>query len=262
METEPEIAVQPEVQKHKDAGKDAVINSAQTRGHLEFVIVSFRYGEKLENVLENISLEIWPGESVALVGSSGVGKTTLCSLIPRFYELTGGKILLDRTDISMMDLGTLRRNIGVVAQDVYLFDGTILENINYGKPGASMEEAVEAAKRANIHDFIQNLPGGYGTEIGQRGIRLSGGQRQRLSIARMFLKNPPVLILDEATSALDYESERLIHESLDSFMRDRTTLIVAHRLSTIRKAGRVVSLTEQGARELEKARMNTDAGLE
>jgi ATP-binding cassette subfamily B protein len=225
------------------------------------VNVSFRYGEELENVFENISFDIHPGESIALVGSSGAGKTTLCSLIPRFYELTTGKILLDGQDIRDIDLVALRGNIGIVAQDVYLFDGTVLENIHYGKPDVSKEEIIEAAKRANAHEFIMSLPKAYETEIGQRGIRLSGGQRQRLSIARVFLKNPPVLILDEATSALDYESERLIHESLENFMKDRTTLIVAHRLSTIRKAGRVISLSEQGVTELEKDKLNEDINI-
>ena len=232
--------------------------SPAIQGCLEFKNASFRYGEELENVLENISLKIHPGESAALVGSSGAGKSTLCSLIPRFYELTAGRILLDGIDIREMDLGTLRRNIGIVAQDVYLFDGTVLENISYGKPDAAKEEIIEAAKRANAHDFIMNLPKAYETEIGQRGIRLSGGQRQRLSIARTLLKDPPVLILDEATSALDYESERLVHESLVNFMKDRTTLIVAHRLSTIRKAKKIISLTEHGVAELDKNSFGDD----
>ena len=232
--------------------------SPEMRGRLEFVDVSFRYGEKLENVLENISLEIRPGESVALVGSSGAGKTTLCSLIPRFYETSAGKILLDGQDIGGMDLVTLRRNIGIVAQDVYLFDGTVLENIRYGRPDASLEEIIEAAKRAYAHGFIMDLPDAYETEIGQRGIRLSGGQRQRISVARVFLKDPPVLILDEATSSLDYESERMIHDSLEKFMKERTTLIVAHRFSTVRKAARIISLTDSGIAELEKDSLNID----
>ena len=248
-------------QETEPLSKEETVHSA-LQGKLEFINVSFRYGEKLENILENISLEILPGESVALVGSSGAGKTTLCSLIPRFYELSAGEILLDGRNIKDMDLMTLRQNIGVVAQDVYLFDGTIMENISYGKPGTKKEEIMEAAIRANAHEFIMNLPKAYETEIGQRGIRLSGGQRQRIAIARVFLKNPPVLILDEATSALDYESERLIHESLDNFMKERTTLIVAHRLSTVRKARRIISLSEKGAEELEKDRVNTDSGLE
>jgi ATP-binding cassette subfamily B protein len=238
------------------------LTTPEFRGRLEFANVSFRYGEELENVLKNISLTINAGESVALVGSSGAGKTTLCSLIPRFYELTAGKILLDGVDTREMALEVLRRNVGVVAQDVYLFDGTVIENIRYGNPGASTEEIIEAAKRANAHEFIMGLPKGYETEIGQRGIRLSGGQRQRLSIARVFLKNPPVLILDEATSALDYESERLIHRSLESFTKGRTTLIVAHRLSTVKKAGRIISLAESGITELDKNSLNEETGLE
>ena len=176
-----------------------VSTAPRLRGHVEFADVSFRYGENLENVFENISLDIPPGSSLALAGASGAGKTTLCSLIPRFYELSAGKILLDGRDIREMDLGTLRRNIGLVAQDVYLFNGTVVENIAYGKPGAPREEIIQAARMAKAHDFIMDLPKGYDTEIGQRGIRLSGGQRQRLSIARAFLKDPPVLILDEAT---------------------------------------------------------------
>jgi ATP-binding cassette subfamily B protein len=213
------------------------------------VEASFRYGEELENVLENVSLDIKSGESIALIGSSGAGKTTLCSLIPRFYELGSGKILLDGMDIQKMDLITLRRNIGLIAQDVYLFNGTVTENIAYGKPGAPEEEIINAAKMAKAHEFIMALPKGYGTEIGQRGIRLSGGQRQRLSIARAFLKNPPILILDEATSALDYENEQAIHDCIESFMKDRTVLIIAHRLSTVKKAGRVFSISGRGIEE-------------
>jgi len=250
MDLEPEISLPA-----PEASAASVQESGPVfRGRLEFVNVSFRYGEKLENVLENISLEILPGESVALVGSSGAGKTTICSLIPRFYELTTGKILLDGIDTRGMDLGILRQNIGVVAQDVYLFDGTVIENIRYGKPDAPESGIIEAAKRANAHEFIMNLPKAYETEIGQRGVRLSGGQRQRLSIARVFLKNPPILILDEATSALDYESEKLIHESLGNFMKNHTTIIVAHRLSTVRKARRIISVTEKKVEELDPER--------
>ena len=240
MDMEPEL---PPANIHCHANSDG----HKVKGFLEFINVSFRYGEELENILENFSMTIAPGESVALVGASGIGKTTLCSLIPRFYEPGAGKILLDGMDIRDIDLWALRRNVGIVAQDVYLFDGTIYDNIAYGKPGASGGEIIEAAKKANAHDFIVGFPDAYDTEIGQRGIRLSGGQRQRLSLARVFLKDPPVLILDEATSALDYESERLVHESLAGFMKDRATLIVAHRLSTVRKAGRVVSLAGDGA---------------
>jgi len=226
-------------------------NTAKQRfnGHIEFINASFKYGETLENVFENITLDVPAGTSIALVGSSGVGKTTLCSLIPRFYELNSGKILLDGRDIREIDLETLRHNIGVVAQDVYLFNGTVIENIAYGKPSASREEIIQAAKMAKADDFIMELPNAYETKIGQRGIRLSGGQRQRLSIARAFLKDPPVLILDEATSALDYENENAIHESLDSFIKNRTVLIIAHRLSTVKKAGRVFRLSERGIEE-------------
>jgi len=227
--------------------KDVLIQ--RFRGHIEFVKASFKYGETLENVFENITLDVPAGTSIALVGSSGVGKTTLCSLIPRFYELNSGKILLDGMDIREIDLETLRQNIGVVAQDVYLFNGTVIENIAYGKPSASHEEIIQAAKMAKAHDFIMELPNAYETKIGQRGIRLSGGQRQRLSIARAFLKDPPVLILDEATSALDYINENAIHESLDGFLKDRTVLIIAHRLSTVKKAGRVFRLSERGIEE-------------
>jgi ATP-binding cassette subfamily B protein len=221
-------------------------------GNIEFVNASFRYGDELENVLEGVSLKIKSGESVALVGSSGAGKTTLCSLIPRFYELGSGKILLDGVDIGTLDLGTLRQNIGLIAQDVYLFNGTVTDNISYGKPGSPKEEIMNAAKIARAHEFIMDLPKGYDTEIGQRGIRLSGGQRQRLSIARTILKDPPVLIFDEATSALDYESEKAIHESLENFMKDRTVLIIAHRLSTIRKAKMVFSLSDRAVQAVSR----------
>jgi ATP-binding cassette subfamily B protein len=218
-------------------------------GKLEFIDASFKYGEKLENVIENISFKINPGESAALIGTSGAGKTTLCSLIPRFYELTSGIITIDGINIKEMDLGVLRRNIGVVAQDVYLFNGKVSENIRYGKPDASEDEIVNAAKLAKAHDFIMELPDGYETEIGQRGIRLSGGQRQRLSIARVFLKDPPILIFDEATSALDYENERSVMDSLGRLAQGRTTFIIAHRLSTIRNADRIVVLTDDGIAE-------------
>jgi ATP-binding cassette subfamily B protein len=218
-------------------------------GHVEFNNVSFKYDEGRENVLENISLDIKAGETVAIVGSSGVGKTSLCALIPRFYEVSAGAILLDGINIRDFDLQTLRRHIGVVQQDVYLFAGTVLDNIRYGKPSADEAEITAAAKKANAHDFIMALPRGYHSDIGQRGVKLSGGQRQRLSIARVFLKDPPILIFDEATSALDNESERIVHEALTALSKNRTTFIIAHRLSTVRNAGRILVLTEQGIEE-------------
>ena len=186
---------------------------------------------------------------MALVGSSGAGKTTLCSLIPRFYEVSEGSIKVDDVDIRDMKLKNLRQNIGVVQQDVYLFVGTVKDNIRYGKPHATDEEIIEAAKNANAHDFIMELPDGYDTYIGQRGVKLSGGQKQRLSIARVFLKNPPILIFDEATSALDNESERVVQESLEKLAKNRTTFVIAHRLSTIRNAERIIVLTENGIEE-------------
>ncbi len=219
------------------------------RGDVEFRNVAFRYNETHSYVLKNISLDVKAGDFIALVGSSGVGKTTLCSLIPRFYEVTEGQILLDGIDIKHITLNSLRKNVGVVQQDVYLFAGTILENIRYGKPGASKEEIVEAAKKANAHDFIQALPDGYDTDIGQRGVKLSGGQKQRVSIARVFLKNPPVLIFDEATSALDNESEKVVQDSLANLAKNRTTFVIAHRLSTIRNAKRIIVLTDRGIDE-------------
>ncbi|MCQ6562838.1 ABC transporter ATP-binding protein [Paenibacillus mendelii] len=215
-------------------------------GDIEFKHVSFRYEDHLDRVLADLSFHVHPGEYVALVGPSGAGKTTLCSLIPRFYETTGGDILLDGINVRDIDLRSLRSSIGIVQQDVYLFAGTVMENIRYGDPTASEEEIIEAAKHANAHDFIMNLPNGYHSEIGQRGVKLSGGQKQRLSIARVFLKNPPVLILDEATSALDNESESIVKESLESLARGRTTIVIAHRLSTIRNAGRILVLTTDG----------------
>jgi ATP-binding cassette subfamily B protein len=189
------------------------------------------------------------GDYVALVGTSGVGKTTLCSLIPRFYEVSEGAVLLDGINIKDIRLDSLRRSIGVVQQDVYLFAGTVSENIRYGRPEATRAEIIAAAKKANAHDFIQSLPEGYDTDIGQRGVKLSGGQKQRLSIARVFLKDPPVLIFDEATSSLDNESEKVIQEALEELARNRTTFVIAHRLSTIRSARRIVVLTDQGIEE-------------
>ena len=221
----------------------------RVQGEIQFEDVSFHYSENKENVLSHVNLDVKPGEYVALVGSSGVGKTTLCSLIPRFYDVTGGAVRLDGIDIRDVKLKDLRRQIGIVQQDVYLFAGTILENIRYGKPEATDEEVVNAAMAANAHEFIMSLPEGYNTDIGQRGVKLSGGQKQRLSIARVFLKNPPVLIFDEATSALDNESEKIVQHSLELLAKDRTTFVIAHRLSTIRNAERILVLTEDGIAE-------------
>lgn len=218
----------------------------EVQGEIEFKKVSFQYEDDLDNVLVNISLHVQPGEYIALVGASGAGKTTLCSLIPRFYDVTDGDLLLDGINIRDIDLLSLRKAIGIVQQDVYLFAGTVLENIRYGNPAASEAEIITAAKHAYAHDFIMSLPNGYQSEIGQRGVKLSGGQKQRLSIARVFLKNPPVLILDEATSALDNESENFIKKSLESLAKGRTTIVIAHRLSTIRNAGRIIVLTDEG----------------
>ena len=219
------------------------------RGDITFRNVSFRYADDSPLVLKNLSLEMKAGEFVALVGASGVGKTTLCSLIPRFYDTTAGDILIDGRNVRDVRPQSLRQNIGIVQQDVYLFAGTVAENLRYGKPDASIDEIIEAAKVAHAHDFIMALPNGYDTEIGERGVKLSGGQKQRISIARVFLKNPPILIFDEATSALDNESERAVQESLHHLARDRTTLVIAHRLSTVRNARRIAVLTEEGIAE-------------
>lgn len=221
----------------------------KVRGEICFDNVSFHYKEAQEEVLQHINLQVPAGAYVALVGSSGAGKTTLCSLIPRFYDVSGGRITVDGHDVRDVTLKSLRDNIGIVQQDVYLFAGTIYENILYGKPDATPEEVIAAAKNANAHDFIMAFPDGYDTDIGQRGIKLSGGQKQRLSIARVFLKNPPILIFDEATSALDNESERIVQESLEKLAENRTTFVIAHRLSTIQNAERILVLTEEGITE-------------
>ena len=236
--------LKPAIENKQDA-----VTLPMLQGDIEFKDVSFRYEEHLVPVFTNLSLHIRPGEFVALVGPSGAGKTTLCSLIPRFYDVTDGEVMLDGINVCNIDLNSLRNHIGIVQQDVYLFAGTVMENIRYGKPGATDEEVIEAAKYANAHDFIMSLPNGYHSEIGQRGVKLSGGQKQRLSIARVFLKNPPVLILDEATSALDNESESIIKESLESLVKGRTTIVIAHRLSTIRNAERILVLTKDGIME-------------
>lgn len=219
------------------------------RGQVAFEDVSFKYHEDHNYVMKNLSLEIAAGEYVALVGASGVGKTTLCSLIPRFYEVSAGRILLDGQDIREVTLRSLRRNIGIVMQDSYLFAGTVAENISYGRRDASREEIIAAARQAHAHDFIMALPNGYDTDIGQRGVKLSGGQKQRLSIARVFLKNPPIIIFDEATSALDNESEKAVQVALEKLASNRTTLVIAHRLSTIRNARRIVVLSDSGIAE-------------
>lgn len=220
------------------------------RGEVELKGVGFRYHGDAPEVLSGLSLRVSPGECIAVVGDSGAGKTTLCQLLPRFYEAGEGRVMLDGVDVKSIPLASLRRAIGVVQQDTYLFSGTVLENILYGRPDASRVEAVEAAKRADAHGFIEALPLGYDTEIGHRGVKLSGGQRQRLSIARAFLKDSPILILDEATSALDTGSERKVQAALKEFMRGRTTFIIAHRLSTVRAADRIVVLSDRGIQEI------------
>ena len=238
METEPEIVDAPDAQPLSDV-----------HGRVCYEDVSFHYSDDDTPVLSHVSFEIPAGKSIALVGPSGSGKTTICSLLPRFYDVTDGRITIDGKDVRTLSLKSLRSQIGMVQQDVYLFSGTIRDNIAYGKPGAPMEDIIEAAKRANIHDFIEELPDGYDTFVGERGARLSGGQKQRISIARVFLKNPPILILDEATSALDNESERWIQQSLEELSKDRTTITIAHRLSTIRNADEIIVITEDGIAE-------------
>ena len=219
------------------------------KGTVEYKDVSFHYSDDDTLVLSDVSFRIDAGKSIALVGPSGSGKTTICSLLPRFYDVTGGSIRIDGKDIRSLSLESLRNNIGLVQQDVYLFCGSIKDNISYGKPGASIEEIIDAAKKANIHDFIMSLPDGYDSYVGERGTRLSGGQKQRISIARVFLKNPPILILDEATSALDNESERWIQHSLEELARNRTTITIAHRLSTIRNADEILVVADTGIAE-------------
>lgn len=219
------------------------------KGDISFEDVSFQYADNTDAVLSHIDLQVPAGSYMALVGSSGAGKSTLCSLIPRFYDVTGGVIKIDGRDIRSVTLKSLREHIGIVQQDVYLFVGTVYDNIRYGRPDATEEEVIAAAKNANAHEFIMSLPNGYDTDIGQRGIKLSGGQKQRLSIARVFLKNPPILIFDEATSALDNESEKVVQESLEKLAKNRTTFVIAHRLSTIKNAQKILVLTEEGIAE-------------
>ena len=241
------ICIEPDIEDSPDATE-----MTNVKGNIDFRNVTFSYGSnptKEATVFSHLDLHIEAGEYVALVGHSGVGKTTICSLIPRFYEPSEGEITIDNININSVTQKSLRKQIGIVQQDVYLFAGTVLENIRYGRPEATFDEVVDAAKRANAHDFIMELPNGYDTDIGQRGIKLSGGQKQRLSIARVFLKNPPILIFDEATSSLDNESERVIQDSLEELAKDRTTLVIAHRLSTIQNAKRILVLSENGIEE-------------
>lgn len=238
MDIEPDIKDAPDAKELTDV-----------KGSITFENVSFQYRDGADKVLNNVSLDVPAGAYMALVGSSGAGKTTLCSLIPRFYDVTEGTIRIDGTDIRDVTLKSLRNHIGMVQQDVYLFSGTIFENISYGKPGCTREEVIEAAKNANAHEFIMSFPDGYDTDIGQRGIKLSGGQKQRLSIARVFLKNPEILIFDEATSALDNESEKVVQDSLEKLAKNRTTFVIAHRLTTIQNAEKILVLTEEGIAE-------------
>ncbi len=238
------LSIAPDITDKPDA-----VEVGNLQGDIEFKNVSFHYEDNKEKVLNHINLKVHAGEYMALVGPSGVGKTTLCSLIPRFYEVSEGAIQIDGMDVRDMKLANLRNNIGIVQQDVYLFAGTIMDNIRYGKPGATDAEVILAAKRANAHEFIMAFPDGYDTDIGQRGVKLSGGQKQRLSIARVFLKNPPILIFDEATSALDNESEKVVQQSLEELAKNRTTFVIAHRLTTIRNAQRILVLTENGIAE-------------
>lgn len=229
--------------------KEGAQELTNVKGDIAFEDVSFQYEENTEKVLNHISLNVPAGAYMALVGSSGAGKSTLCSLIPRFYDVTGGAVKIDGKDVRDIRLKSLRDQIGIVQQDVYLFVGTVYDNICYGKPDATREEVIAAAKNANAHEFIMSLPNGYETDIGQRGIKLSGGQKQRLSIARVFLKNPPILIFDEATSALDNESEKVVQDSLEKLAKNRTTFVIAHRLSTIKNAEKILVLSENGIEE-------------
>lgn len=238
------MAIMPDI-----SDENAVYAPETFKGSVQFKNVSFKYEESKEMVLKDVNLSVNAGEYVALVGFSGAGKTTLCSLIPRFYDVTDGEVLIDGMCVRDIKLKNLRDNIGIVQQDVYLFTGTIYENILYGRPAASRKEVVEAAKAANAHEFIMSLPDGYDTYIGQRGVKLSGGQKQRLSIARVFLKNPPILIFDEATSALDNESEKVVQDSLEKLAKNRTTFVIAHRLTTIKNAEKILVLAEDGIKE-------------
>lgn len=238
------LAIEPDIKDAPDA-----VSVSEVKGDIQFDNVSFRYEENQDTVLSHIDLQVNAGDYLAIVGSSGGGKTTLCSLIPRFYDVDSGRILLDGRDIRKIKLEDLRRQIGIVQQDVYLFAENVMENIRYGRPDATDEEVIRAAKLANAHEFIEQLPDGYLTDIGQRGVKLSGGQKQRLSIARVFLKNPAILIFDEATSALDNESEKIVQQSMEALAKGRTTFVIAHRLSTIRNAQKILVLTSKGIEE-------------
>ena len=238
------LSIEPEIKDSENA-----VSISNVKGDIKLEDVSFKYNDSSHRVLKHINLEVKAGSYVALVGSSGAGKTTLCNLIPRFYEATSGKITIDGKYIKDIKLKDLRDNIGIVQQDVYLFVGTVYDNIRYGRPDATREEVIAAAKEANAYDFIMSLPNGFETDIGQRGIKLSGGQKQRISIARVFLKNPPILIFDEATSALDNESEKIVQESMEKLAKNRTTMVIAHRLSTIRNAEKILVLTDKGIEE-------------
>ncbi|HPF87276.1 MAG TPA: ABC transporter ATP-binding protein, partial [Candidatus Limiplasma sp.] len=238
MDEKPDVEDAPNATELKDV-----------KGDVTFDHVSFHYSDNDRDVLADINLKVKAGERVALVGPSGSGKTTLCNLIPRFYNLSDGRILIDGKDITTLTQRSLRENIGVVQQDVYMFSGTVFNNISYGMPGATEDKVIEAAKLAGAHEFISALPNGYNTFVGERGVKLSGGQKQRISIARVFLKNPPILILDEATSALDNESERLVQQSLEKLSQGRTTFTIAHRLTTIKNAATIWVLTENGIEE-------------
>ena len=238
------LAIEPDIKDAPDA-----VSVSDVKGDIQFDNVSFRYEENQDTVLSHIDLHVNAGDYLAIVGSSGGGKTTLCSLIPRFYDVDSGRILLDGTDIRKIKLEDLRKQIGIVQQDVYLFAENVMENIRYGRPDATDEEVIRAAKLANAHEFIEQLPDGYLKDIGQRGVKLSGGQKQRLSIARVFLKNPAILIFDEATSALDNESEKIVQQSMEALAKGRTTFVIAHRLSTIRNAKKILVLTSKGIEE-------------
>ncbi|PRR81898.1 putative multidrug export ATP-binding/permease protein [Clostridium luticellarii] len=237
------LSMEPEIVDKKNA-----VPLEDVKGDIEYKNVSFSYNEK-KQVLKNINVKIKAGEKIAFVGPSGGGKTTICSLLPRFYDVSSGSVMIDGKDIRDVTLESLRNSIGIVQQDVYLFSGTLKENIRYGKPEASDEEIMKAAKEANIHDYIMSLDNGYDTYVGERGVKLSGGQKQRISIARVFLENPPILILDEATSALDNESESFIQKSLEKLAKNRTTIVIAHRLSTIRNADEIIVIDGEGIKE-------------